>query len=191
MTIGTGIFLSSVVLSLVIIFISTKDRWNWKRIILWPTIVLLILAVLGGIGAYVYSNISKRPHIADSFWDISLNKKMADIKFLKGEPTRIDKDNWFYEFKESNVADSDYTYGVAFRGDKIRSVLYFGPSSFYDPQLQDIKLNDPVEKIESKFGKPSHVSISKDQLMRMYSYSNYHVCFLLGQGKFLILLLDQ
>ncbi len=35
MSIGTSIFLSVVLLSVVLLFITTKDRWNWKKIFLF------------------------------------------------------------------------------------------------------------------------------------------------------------
>jgi len=36
MTLGLGIFLSLLFLGTIALFIATKDRWNWKKIILWP-----------------------------------------------------------------------------------------------------------------------------------------------------------
>jgi len=35
MSVGTAIFFSAVLLAFVALYIATKDRWNWKKI-LWP-----------------------------------------------------------------------------------------------------------------------------------------------------------
>lgn len=35
MTLGTGLFLSALILSLVILYSVTRDRWNWRRLVFW------------------------------------------------------------------------------------------------------------------------------------------------------------
>ena len=35
MSLEASIFLSAMLVSLVALFIATKDRWNWKKLILW------------------------------------------------------------------------------------------------------------------------------------------------------------
>jgi hypothetical protein len=42
MSIGLGIFLSSVLLGCVTLYIFTRDRWNWTKILLWPSVAPIL-----------------------------------------------------------------------------------------------------------------------------------------------------
>lgn len=44
---GTGLFLGLALIALVILYLGTQDKWNWKLII-FIVVVLPLLAVLGG-----------------------------------------------------------------------------------------------------------------------------------------------
>jgi len=99
MSLGMGIFLSSLVLGPIALIIGTKDRWNWKKIISWPFAGLIVIAL----GLLIYNTIKERPKVQASFWDISLGATESDVKFLKGAPDAVskikDKDTWEYVFK--------------------------------------------------------------------------------------------
>lgn len=90
MTLGTGIFLAAIVMSLTVLFIATKDRWNWKKILLWP----LGICVAGGLAMWGYIEYQKRfpakpePTVHNSFWDIPLGATPDDVVFKKGKPTQ-------------------------------------------------------------------------------------------------------
>lgn len=179
MSMGTGIFLSSLILGIIILFIGTKDRWNWKKIILWPLAVVLGLAVLGGVGAFFYSEYKDRPRIQEKFWDITLEDSKADIKFRKGEPRVVEEGLWTY--KETGIASNDWAaYQVSFDGDKVWYVLCEG---FKCPKIQGMRFDYTLSKISARFGEPSRVAVSGDQLERIYSYDRYHVFFILKRDK--------
>ncbi len=186
MTLGEGIFLSTLVLSLTALFIATKDRWNWKKILknilLWPTVILLGIAALAGGGTYVISLIPTKPKVEENFWGITLNTSKADLKFMKGEPTTKTKDGgWTYTKKKY---ENDWSaYRISFRDDKIRYILFAGSSWLDSPDLQEIQLNDSSQEVQSKFGEPTHTVISEDQLRRIYCYENYHVFFILEHDQ--------
>ena len=182
MTLGEGIFLSTLVLSLTALFIVTKDRWKWKKILLWPTAILVGIAALAGGGVYVTSLIPMKPKVEEIFWGITLNASKADLKFMKGEPTKTEDDGWTYETKKEYGNDWS-VYRISFRDNKIRYVLYSGSNWLDSPALQEIRLNDSSQKVHSKFGEPSHTAISDDQLRRIYSYDNYHVFFMLERDQ--------
>jgi multisubunit Na+/H+ antiporter MnhB subunit len=48
-SIGLGIFLSSVVFALVIFYAITKNRWRWERIVRRSALALVALIVLTGV----------------------------------------------------------------------------------------------------------------------------------------------
>jgi hypothetical protein len=220
MTLGEGILFSSLLFSLVILFVVTINRWNWKKIILWSIAVLFFLAVLSSAGIifykYFHSKSSKnihdpyteKPYVQDSFAGISIDMNKRDVKFLKGAPDKIEGQTWIYKIQDVSYVDS---YRITFHGDKIRSILYFGHDSLLPkggtakgwtlrdvfeemeeekirsfegtPILQGIEHYSSLEAVQSKFGKPSHISESDDQLMRLHNYVDYHVCFLLEKSR--------
>jgi len=68
MTLGLGIFLSSLFLGVIYLFVVTKDRWNWKKILfVWPLIVILVVGVIGGGGFYIYNYCENKPITYDTY----------------------------------------------------------------------------------------------------------------------------
>src|SRR5439155_10687384 len=135
MSLGLAIFLSALFLGIIALFIATKDRWNWKKLILWPLGISFGLLIFGGIGVYVYSLIPYRPEVQDkpkpmvqdTFWDISLNMSKADVKFIKGAPTKTEgEDLWIYE-EQSYRGKSVYT--ISFKGEKTDFISFTGSDS--------------------------------------------------------------
>ena len=53
MTVGTGIFLSAVFLGIVVLLISTKDKWTWKALFLYPAIASFVLGLVIAAVAYL------------------------------------------------------------------------------------------------------------------------------------------
>lgn len=92
MELGTGIFLSAILLGLVWLYTATKDRWNWKKLTLWPMGILFGLAMVGGGGLYVNDWIENRPYKETGFWGIQLGASPADVKFIKGKPNTSAED---------------------------------------------------------------------------------------------------
>lgn len=88
MELGTGVFLSAVFLGTVALFIATKDRWNWKKIFLWPLAVVVVLSLVGGIVAYAYKQYEERPKVPSEFKGIQLGEKFQDAIFKHGKAER-------------------------------------------------------------------------------------------------------
>ncbi len=55
MSLGASIFVSVVLLSVVLLFIATKDRWKWKKIVLFFIAGLITMCVLVGCGFWLYT----------------------------------------------------------------------------------------------------------------------------------------
>ncbi len=179
MSLGIAIFLSSVILGIIILFISTKDRWNWKKIILWPALVLVGLSILLGAGYYIIQSISNRPEPQTSFLNISLDSTKGDIKFLKGEPDKGSNDGiWFY----SKGKEETSSFFIIFKDNKIRVIGYDG-KYFRSPSFQGVSIGASYDEIINKFGQPSYVSISEDELSRILSYDRYNIFFGLEENK--------
>lgn len=181
MELGTGIFLSAVFLGIVALFIATKDRWNWKKILLWPSGVLLALAVIGGAGLYLYEKYESRPRKVTELWGIALADTASDIKFKKGEPT-ISKDGNVWQYRPTET--SDYSYAVIFKGDQIKAIVYFG-AMYSAPIIHGVGHYDSPEETNNKLGQPSFVSRSIDELQRIHSYEKYNIMTQYEAGKLL------
>ena len=179
MELGTGIFLSAIILGTVAIFIATKDRWSWKKIVLWPLGIIVGLAVIGGSITYLYQQYEDRPRKLTELWGVSLNESAGDVKFKKGEPTRrVDNDLWVY--RPYQTIEGDYV--VYFRNDRVRSVIYFGPM-YNGPSVHGVGNYDSPQELDAKLGPPSYVSRSKDELRRAYSYEKFNIVAHFEAGK--------
>ena len=174
MELGTGIFLSAVFLGTVALFVATKDRWNWKKIFLWPLAIIFGIGIVGGFIAYLYDAYEDRPAKITELWGISLNDSMADVKFKKGEPKERQDDNelWLYEGP----------YAVFFKNERVQSVAYFGPM-YNAPTLKGFNHYDTLQEIETKLGPPSYISRSKDELQRAYSFDKFNILVHFKQGE--------
>lgn len=194
MSIGTSIFLLLLFLGLTFLFIKTKDRWDWKRIIVRPIIIIVSLSLFATVGIICYIEISNMPEEISTFWGISLGSTRNDVQLLKGEPTSkfSEADYWVYVFDEDETKERDnYLYRIDFKDHRVSSVSYmhygyyfYGSKSSWSfwwittpKSLQGIKIGDRLEKITQKFGKPSHISVSENKLEKIYSFSKYKLFF--------------
>ncbi|EJM94758.1 hypothetical protein [Pseudomonas sp. GM67] len=185
MSVGTGIFLSALLLSAVILFAVTKDRWNWKRILKWGLLLPTTLALSLGVGLYIYDWQSDRPVPQASFNNIPITATPADVKFLKGAPTyKEGDDQWLYNDNYEQEVSKPATYIVKFKDSQIRYIMYLsGESSRYHPYLLGFSEGSSYEGVQTKLGIPSHTSQSYDELNRIISYDKLNVFFSFREGS--------
>ncbi len=183
MSLGSGIFLSALFLGLIALFIFTKDRWRWKRIVLKSVVAVVGLfgvAAGGTYGYYAYQDRS-RPHT--ELWDLKIGMSRADVLFAKGEPTdRGDEKMWQYDLSPPRGGEAVDSYAVQFKNDRVRYVLFSG-QPIYSPKISGINGYSTIKDIEEKFGKPSSMYESKDKLDRIYNFKDHNLAFLMSKGK--------
>lgn len=159
------------------------NKFFAKKNIKRAYILVACLILLAGIGLYFASKIMETQNVQKSFWGLTLDSTREDIKFLKGAPTKEEKDDWHYEstYKEGRYYFYNYNYDIIFEDDKIRMIA----TSDVDKQggIQGINYGDSYEKVIKKFGNPSNISRSTDELTRIFSYEKYNVFFMLEQGR--------
>lgn len=180
MSLGTSIFLSVVLLSVVILFAATKDRWNWKRIAKWAVATPLVLAALIFGGAYLQDIWQSRLTPQTSFEGFSLAASPADVKFAKGEPHKVESDNqWTYYSDDKQAA-----YQVQFRDNKLRYVLYFATDNKYaNPYLLNLSKGDTTEEVKERLGEPTKVDTTENGLIRTFSYDKYNAIYTLEKNR--------
>jgi hypothetical protein len=193
MSLGTSTFLSAILLSLVVIFISTKDRWKWKRIVVLSVAGFVALFLLASGGYLLYTALSNRPRAENAFWGIPISASKSDVKFIKGEPSDKTTDGEWetWEYTSQFTNDVALKYGIAFKGARLHSV-WVSPSRplgivdaavwLSDKGIQQVGYGDSYESIVHKFGTPSNVSQSKNDLARIASFKKYRVFFLLEKN---------
>ncbi len=180
MSVGDAIFLSAVLLSVVGLYAATKDRWNWRRLLKWVIGGPIALAVITGLGIWGYVTYQERPTAQTSFFDIPIGAARADVRFRKGEPSEIAKDDpdvWIYKL---GTADSPGTsaYVVRFKDDKIRYVQYFSVADEHlNPWLQGFTKGTSYERIVSVLGQPSNIATSADGLEKFLSFDKYNTFY--------------
>ena len=178
---GIAAFLSAVLLGLVALYATAKGHWRRKKIFLWLLGVSVVVPALAAVGTYIYLWIESQPRPQTSFWDIPLGSTASDVRFRKGKPTKTDGALWIYK-TEVLYGDSLF-YVVRFtESGKLWYVLYYGPGHEL-PSLQGITNYSSQETIVEKFGAPTYVSISKDGLRRLLSYSKYNLVFELSRNR--------
>lgn len=185
MELGTSIFLSSLVLSVVALFIATKDRWNWRRIFLWPVAVLLVAGLATGLAIYISDSEEQGPPVLSGLWGVSLGTTEADVLFQKGEPlNKIESDSipgktyeWVYFYR----GDFGNQVRVRFVDGKVTAVLYYGKP----PDSMGINRYATLSVLESSLGPATHIWRSADELSRWYSFDPFRTAVLFSKGEIL------
>ena len=176
-----GILFSAILLGIVMLYLRSKERWEWDKILILFTVAIVSISIFGGIGIFVYVKKSAKPEIQTSFWDITLSSSKSSIKFIKGPPDKIEPgDIWVYI---SEIYGAPETYYLIFNEDQLRLVGYLGGDLNRGPSIQGIKKGSSLDDIIPFFGKPSHRSESTDNLRKLYSYENYNVFFIIEDSR--------
>ena len=186
MELGTGIFLSSLFIGTVLLFNATKDRWNWKKGLLYLFLTFIVIGLLGGGGLFFYSQYEDRPQVQSELLGLKLGMSKDDVLFLKGKHTEEGSDNdgdgkysWSYIPDDKN---SD-RFRVTFFEDKIIRVLHFYAGEYRTISLGGISQGNSAEVITEKYGEPDSMSMSDDGQSRTYNYDKYHVSYSLSLNK--------
>jgi len=176
-----GILFSAILLGIVMLYLRSKERWEWDKIIILFTAAIVSISILGGIGIFVYIKKSDKPEIQTSFWDITLSSSKSSIKFIKGPPNKIEPgDIWVYI---SEIFGAPEAYYLRFNEDELRLVGYLGGDLSGGPSIHGIKKGSSLDDIILFFGKPSQLSESIDNLIKLYSYENYNVFFMIEDNR--------
>jgi hypothetical protein len=208
MSLGTGIFLSTLVFALLYLYKITRDRWNWRRAAqrtLVALSVIIAVAALGAVGVFVFEKIGNVPHQQTGYDDLRLGMTMAEVKYVKGFPPNVvdknDKDTWGGwrvikatkdDLKEKRV--DDFALWLYDRNDQTRldvdfdlkkgtvnSIGCFSNGVMDCPPLVGIQDGTTEEIVLQKLGKPSHERI-EGVSKRMY-FEDLRVWFDLTQNK--------
>jgi hypothetical protein len=92
MSLGLGIFLSSVVLAAVILYGITKDRWRWRRIAGRTALILTAIVVLTGTisgGLYFWNHLPMTLVPQTEYAGLRLGISPDEVMYIKGYPPTV------------------------------------------------------------------------------------------------------
>jgi len=187
MGLGESILLSSIFLGMIILFVSTKNRWNWKKIWIRFFIIIFSLGFIAVIGALIYNKISERPRKVNELESYCLGETKKEVIWKHEEPQKyIDNDTWDYSFDDLIDPEIKYYYRLKFKDEKVIAILFLGNSLSLIRLKFQMRLSylstDSKELIE-KFGSPSKYWESNNHKYRIYYFPKFNLAFLLETDR--------
>jgi hypothetical protein len=176
MDVGTGIFLGLFTIAVVILYLKTRERWNWRKIVLRPVIALVVVGGLGTVAFSAFDKYQQRPKLITEFFGLKLTDSLDDVKFKRGLSKSIKEDYWSYDLAEGGMLT------VKFKGSKITSLFFTGDCSLCD-NLNGVHMGSAYADVIERLGEPSFVSTSDDGLMRILSFKKTNQMFIFAEGK--------
>src|SRR5215204_3815114 len=92
MELGTGIFLSALVIAVILLYGITKDRWGWRHFVKRAAVGclgLVLLSVLVGTGAYLYEEVPIPVGRQTEYAGIRLGMSQDEVLYIKGYPPAV------------------------------------------------------------------------------------------------------
>jgi len=189
MTLGTGIFLSSVLLGLIFLFHTTKDRWNWKKGAKRFAIAFLIAALLGGgwiayeeldldIGPYLET---AEPTKQYELGGIRLGSDVDDLIFAKGKPNKRKKNKGSETLTFVSEYSSDWRIEVV--DNKVATITAVDGVSYWNGNLNGITIGTTLKKLLERLGELETLLASADRTTRVYLYPKYNTFYELRRSK--------
>lgn len=209
MTIGTGIFLSSLLLAIVILYGLTKDRWAWRRIVKQTALVLvglIFLGVIAGAGFYAWEQVPIRIQQQTEYASVRIGMSPDEVKYVKGYPPQVlgpvETEGDWMEFKpvietkniEKGKRVEDYEEW-SYQGNKYYIVVQYDSQKAtviavecYSedklnrcPAIAGVADGDSEQEVIGKFGQPDSFKISG--VTKSLYYSQIGIFFNLTQER--------
>lgn len=197
MNTGTGIFLGAILLSMVLLFNFTKDRWNWAKIVKVVAAILLSIVIAVGIIEFTKNNQNNKVSVVDSYGSISIGMSFNEVKYIKGIPDRVakfknDKDADFSMLIDINRmpekhTENDYriwqyegSISVYFDSKGTVNGISCSKKTLYCPSVFGIGIYDSERSIIDLLGEPEESNLSSDG-NKYLSYKKLNVLFVLNK----------
>jgi hypothetical protein len=90
MSIGTALFLSTLVIGLIILYGITRDRWNWKAIAKRTGLAVFVIVLVGLLtagGFYLWNNLPVG--VQTQYAGLKVGMHKDEVKYVKGMPTDV------------------------------------------------------------------------------------------------------
>ena len=206
MSLGLGIFLSTVFLSL--IYMLTKKLLPWKKCIKFIAIFVLSIFIISFIIYFGVEKYKAYPRAVKEYWNIKIGDDSEDVLFYKGKPQdefekfggyalpdANNKSKWDKYKIPPNTKDADFKtiwdykeddsyYRIEFTKDKkVKSVTCSGNFFWHCPSVSTISIGSSFENIVKIFGYPKEENYEKSFGFRYLYYPEYNIKFHLEKNK--------
>ncbi len=161
MSIGEGIFYGLVFLGIVYLYIQTRDRWNWKKIVfrLFGAIIGLVLIAVSI--DYIFDNFSRKsfidnqkPKTITGMNGIELGGKISDVIFKTGAIKDKKQEDVYFFPSEDNKR-----FAIDKESKTVRSIQHICSSNdltypnTYSPKINGVKCGDSEFDIFTFYGR--------------------------------------
>tara|TARA_R110000772_G_scaffold223546_1_gene334084 strand:- start:4627 stop:5265 length:639 start_codon:yes stop_codon:yes gene_type:complete len=191
MTLGDGIFWSTVLILLAtgIYYLSAKKKWK----IFGKMLGLLILVgvVISG-GVWGWLKYQDRPQVTTTLGGISLGMEPVEVSLELGEPTNkialneVDDPRPGSEFGLTWIYASSGSSRLVVRfygsGSKNLTTAIICSSDIY-AKVAGVGRYDSEEQVIERLGEPTNVSISPGGTSKWISYEKWLACFQIEKGR--------
>ena len=191
MTLGTGIFASTVLVLLAIAIWQITVRHKWKLAGKIAAGFVAVCAVVGG-GLYAWNyiaNLPPAPSVVTELAGVKLGMSPTDVTLALGKPDTasdpsVKDGETRIEFKYSSSDNySSPNVSIIFYGrDKYTTKASIVCSADSSIKLLGFDNYSAEANILQSLGKPSSVSVASDALSKIISYSQWKVAFTISKG---------
>ncbi len=202
MTVGEGIFYGLVFLGVIYLYIQTKDRWNWKKIVFRFFGGLIGLVLIAVIADYIFDNFSinsfkenHKPKIISEMNGIELGVKLSDVIFKTGairDKKHADRYNFPLDENKSFFIDSQskLVKGIGYwcTQDEVKY-----PNSYKSLELNGVRCGESEFTIKLNYGKENirvlcrkkkeNINEPEPEMVRRYDATEFGVSYLLVTNK--------
>ncbi len=176
MSLGTGVFLASLVLSATFLFYVTRDRWRWKRIVLFGILGSTSLVGVTAAGLWGYLRWQDRPYAVQELKGFRLGMTEDDVRFYRGKPDELSRDgDWTY-MRDKGAAGRELATSISFEAGRLNSILVLGRGNA-GPSLFGLPLEPTTRDVLEKLGPPTTTLSSKDGTGRILCYPRWNLSF--------------
>ena len=207
MSTGLGIFLSSLVFALILLYLITRDRWSWWRIAQRLSVGTLIVGVIGVVagGIYVWDRFRPVPKQTE-YAGLRLGMTMDETKYIKGFPSQVykelegerkglrrmialkelEKGKKIEDYNLWGYENTSYRIDLDFDKNKLIVIrCYSGDKLERCPPVGGIRDGDSEQQVVKKLGQPFAASI--EGVTKKMWYPDVGAFFYLSQETVYIL----
>jgi hypothetical protein len=195
MAVGTGIFFAALLIALVLLYATTKDRWRWRTFVKRSAFAMLLLVIAGiltAAGVYVWNNLP--PGLQKQYAGLEIGISPEEVLYRRGTPTsvlgeglkdpgmegfrevidsaKIPKGKTIKDYDTWNYGDAKFNVSVTFNQQNTAVVAiecYASEPSGKCPVIESINDGDTETAVIHRFGQPDASKI--DGVTKTLSYS--------------------
>lgn len=184
MNLGLGVFLSSLFLGTVLLYLKTRDTWKWRLI--WRRIGftiggLIAITVLWFAAILGYEKWEGRPQIVTELHGVGVGERFSDVVFKLGQFTQSASKGAVVEPDEPTLYESndDKHLALYVKAGAIAGITYICKTSDYK-KVNGISCTDKGNDILGRFGNSVRIRCLREKsedakLHRVYDVPEFGV----------------